>query len=164
MLAKLGSIPTTPSVHGPGPLRRHLRQQIDPGAHILSTLGVVSRSRVHRAGPVHSPLDVEVVKSLESHGFGAAANVVHRDQAIINVERRIFDAFGHDRSRDLLPAHHEPQSVFVVLQIEKQYRPDKIEGSAADLGIALSSVLDGVLDTDAVPRPNPEVAVIGAIY
>ena len=47
--------------------------------------------------------------------FSPRPDFIQGDQAVVNVERGILDALGHDRARELLPAHHEAKTGLSLL-------------------------------------------------
>ena len=62
-----------------------------------------------------------------------AADFVQRDQAVVNIKRRVFQALGHDGARALLELHHEARVlrdarlVGPVREFERQDILQKIE-------------------------------------
>src|SRR5215471_2578636 len=80
---------------------------------------------------------------------GIAADLVHRDKRIVDIESRVFEPLSHDGPGELLPSHREVE-VFRLLTLkvpggfDKQYTSEKIEGCT------FTCRMDCVIDKRAV--------------
>src|SRR5215831_681675 len=97
------------------PLVRYLRKNTESGADIFTALGIVGGTGVECSGPVLLAALQEFVEHLSRHRLRRpwiTAHFIQGKQRMIYIQRRIFEAFGQDWSRELLPAHHESKSCF----------------------------------------------------
>ena len=111
----------------PGPQFRNLGQNVDARAHVLAAFRVVRRCGIQSVRPPLLQKHVAIVKLLqpvEIFAAGIAADIVHRYEPVVVVERRVLHAFGHDASGELLPAHDEREP-FVALRCEVFRRIDE---------------------------------------
>src|SRR5580700_11844322 len=100
-------VPPLPAFHAPGPEIRHLRQNVDSGAHVLAALGIVRRSGVHRVRPALRPRLRKTMELLHPPWLLLSADFVHGKQTVVDVESGVFLALGHYRPGKLLPALHK---------------------------------------------------------
>src|SRR5205085_3198470 len=97
--------------------------------------------RVHRVRPVaRNPLVafMKISNRIEPDPARLAPDVIHRDEAVVVVERRVFHAFGHHAAGELLPPHDELEplvtlSADVRRRLDEQYELDEVEQSRIDL-------------------------------
>ena len=83
MLAELVLVPAMPSIDVAGPCAGHLREQVDAGAYVFTALSVVGRGGVHRAAPVNTAIEIELVEPVHTKRLRASTHIVHRDEPII---------------------------------------------------------------------------------
>ncbi len=146
-----------PAPHVRGPHIRHFRKHIQPVAHILAALGIVRRSRQHGVGRRSQPLAVRLMKVVgrDSEGIHRAADVIRRNEAVVDVEGGVLHALGHDRAGQLLEFQREVQLALIDLRttfaVQQQRALQKIEDGAVHLAIALLGPRDGLRDERAVP-------------
>ena len=87
-----------------------------------------------------------------------AADLVERDEPVINVERRILQPLRHDRPGALLEFHHkvfvlgDTRRVRVRRELEQQNVAQKIEHRPLDARVAALGQRDGTVDHGAVLR------------
>ena len=126
------------------PLLGHLGEDVDPGADVLAALGVVRRERRQRVRPSGLPVPVVRVHrlGLDAEPAGLAADLVERDQAVVDVEGRVLDPLGHHRRRHLLELAGEPPLLGPVLlaerlgRLQQQHVADEAEDPAAHQRVA----------------------------
>ena len=95
------------------PRIRHLRKDVDAGAHVLAELRVVRRGREHLVRPGLEPARVRLVELLDRSpdARGIAADLVQRQQHVVAIERRVLDALRLQRPCVLLELHREAQTI-----------------------------------------------------
>ena len=110
-----------PAVHAGPPVLGHLGEDVDPGADVLAALGVVGRQGRQGIGPSGLPVPVVGVDRLgpDAEPAGLAADLVERDQAVVDVEGRVLDPLGRHRRRHLLELAGEPPLLGPVLLAER---------------------------------------------
>ena len=140
-------VAVAPGAHRAPPFLRQLRERGDPRPGVLAALGVVRGRRQHRVRPVAAVVLVRAVEipRADAEALRLAAHLVERDQPVVNVERRVLQPLGHDRSRTLLELHHEP----LVLGHERRLH---VRREAEEQDVA-QEVVDG--------RVRPRVETLG---
>src|SRR5260370_11474193 len=85
-------IESAPSPEMLFPLVGQLREDVNPRPRVLAALGVMSRGGVQRMGPARLARVVEFMKLIERDAelVRVAADVVERQQTVINVKRRVL--------------------------------------------------------------------------
>ena len=101
------------------PFRRYFGQYIQSGPHVFTPLRVMGRGAVHGMGPVFRPSRDRRVKPLDTaaEAIRRTADLVQGNEPIIPVEGRVFEAFGHQRRRQLLERPDGPPALFEYLNI-----------------------------------------------
>ena len=152
------------------PLGRHFRQHVQAGAHVLAAFGVVGRAGVHRVRPAGDSVLVEGVKLIEIDAEleGTRSHFVERQQAVVDVEHRVFHALGHQGSGELLQAHDEMQPLVLILgrhvlvELQTQKPLDEIQ-LVAEVG-NIQAGLGNHLPDELLVGPTGAVPVdVGAI-
>ena len=112
---------------------------------------------------------MKVLQSVEAFAAGIAADVVHRNEAVVVVERRVLHAFGHHAPGELLPAHHEREP-FVALRfdiarrIEQQDALEKDEETIVERrSAACARTSDRLLEKNAIARGRAVIAHVRSI-
>src|SRR5687768_13126873 len=89
--------------------------------------------------PAGMPIQIAPMKLLDAEidfrPVAIAAYFVYGHERVMEIERRVLEAFGHDRSCELLPLQHELQIVRLSLsdvprRLDQQNASQKIEGGA----------------------------------
>ena len=93
-----------PSLDGLKPAVGNLREHVDSRPNVLAPLGVVSGERGQTRGGIVWPGRWFQRGATRGHAESVwlSADLVERDQPVIDVERRILQALGRDRSGHLL--------------------------------------------------------------
>ena len=90
--------------------------------------------------------------TIEAEVDRVAADLVERDEAVVDVERRVLDALRHHRAGDLLELHHEGEQLRAVLRAEtfdiaqEQRIAEEIEELARRARVAPLRLRDRLLD------------------
>ena len=105
----------------------NLREHVDARANVFGTLGVVGGGRIHRVRPVLRPSfdEFDEIRLQRTRGARIAADFVQGNQRIVDVEKCVFESFGHDRAGELLPSHGEREAVFALTGKEVRPVPDQ---------------------------------------
>ena len=149
----------------------HLGEDVDPGADVLAPLGVVGRQRRQGVRPSGLPGSVVGVDrvGLEPEPARLAADLVERDQAVVDVERGVLDPLGRHRGRHLLELAGEPSLLGAVVlgerlgRLQQQHLADEAEDPAAQERVAGGRPPDGDLDGAAVGLVHPVVGDVRAV-
>src|SRR5262245_3327766 len=100
-------MPPAPSLQTVFPFVRKLGEDIDSSANVLAAFRVMSRTGIHRVRLRAPPLDVPPMKLINAEkcfrSGGGTSDFVCGDERVVAVKRRIFESFGHHRTRELLP-------------------------------------------------------------
>lgn len=98
-----------PAGEAAGPGLGVFGEQVEAGAHVFAAFGVMGRGGVHGIGPLSAATGGEVVEVGEGDVFEGwlGADVVEGEEAVVDVEAGVFDAFGAHRGGELLPAADE---------------------------------------------------------
>ena len=145
-LEAAGEGPPAPDLGGPG--GGDLGEHVDARAHVLAALGVVGRGGDEGLRP---PVQTRRVLVVEDGGRfavarGISADLVERDEAVVDVERGVLDALGGDRPGRLLEAHREVPAGGQVVGIRagrvphqedvaKEVEDRDVHGGVAALGL-----------------------------
>jgi len=105
------------------------------------------------------------MQALHRHRLRAAADLVHGHQPVEDIERGVFDAFGHDGAGQLLPAHQESERVYfqITVDVQQQDARHEIEADGADLRVAPPGVVDGPAEKLRVARADMGVPHVGPV-
>ena len=124
-----------PAPDGLTPALRDLREQIDPGTHVCTALGVVGGQGEHRRGPVPGRLGIEPVELLDpdTESLRRPAHLVERHQPVVAVEGRVLDPLGHDGGGDLLEPHHQ-LGLELASQVERHQAVEEVEELRVEVG------------------------------
>ncbi len=116
------AIHPAPAIDRRPPFGRDFAEHRDPGAHVLTSLGVMRRGVDHRAGPVSLPGPVLPVELLDARAEFArvTANFVEGGQAVEPVEGGVLEPLRHDRAGELLELHRKATAA--VLAIDRIFR------------------------------------------
>src|SRR4051812_12892315 len=117
------------------PLVRRFGEHMQSCAKVLAALGIVRRGCTHRMWPRFEAMPHVTMKLINGKWFGVelAADLVERNQRVIAVKSRVFNALGRNRSADLLEFKRElpPLGRLVVRKrgrmLKQQDGRDKIE-------------------------------------
>ena len=91
------------------PPSRHFRENDQSSPHILASLRIVGRCAEHRFRPMLLHVLTPGMKLVHCDSVASriAAYFIERDEPMIAIEGRVFSAFGHDGTGDLLEASHK---------------------------------------------------------
>ncbi len=117
------------------------RQDVQPRANVLAALAVVRRGRRQRERPPPPALGEPVVdlRRLEAELRRIAADFIHRQQPVVDVQRGVLDAFRRDRTGDLLELSREPRPLLPLFRrvdrrLLQQHALDEVEHERRDGG------------------------------
>ena len=130
-----------------------------PRAHVLAALGVVRRRGERPCGQLLARSASQRVQRVRRRGRTGrvAADLVQRDQPVVDVERRVLDALRRHRAGHLLELADEPQvlaALFLrnVVRAASAAAADEVEHDGRVPRIAPLGRADRVLDVAAVVR------------
>ena len=88
--ALAAAVQAAPAPQSQPPCRRQLRERVDARAHVLGALAVVGGGGEHRVRPLRRAILTRAVKGGhgEAEAGRVAADLVQRDQPVVDVERR----------------------------------------------------------------------------
>ncbi len=164
------------------PLVGHLREDANPGAHVLAELRIVRGRGRHFQRPRLEPPLVRRVKvaGRAAEPPGIAPHLGERDQNVVAVEGRVLDPLGLDRRRvllELLGELYPPDVIGLVgrrmrigrtgsaevVALGQEHGPQEIEDGGLHRRIAVTRLPDRRVDHHAVgigPALRPDVRAV----
>lgn len=107
----VAAIHFTPASEGGGPCGRNFGNDVDASADVFAAFGVVSGRGVERMKPASGASGDEFMKWPGAEKMRStrwvAADVIEGDERDESVEGGVFEALGHDRASEDLPAEHK---------------------------------------------------------
>ena len=113
----VAAVQARPAGQGGAPLARHLGEHRDPRSDVLAALGVVGGGGEQAVRPALQALGVQAVerRHRDAERLRLAADLVERDQPVVDVERRVLHGLGRDRAGRLLDLLHELELKLLAL-------------------------------------------------
>ena|ERR1700685_406555 len=114
------------------PLVGDFGKDVEAGANVFASLGVVGGKSAEGVGPMLLPVgQISMqLRWLEAEARGIAADFVEGYQAVIEIKRGVLDAFGHRRGGQLLEFRGEGWAL-------EDYVANEVEQIGGHRGIAL---------------------------
>ncbi len=153
------------------PLLRKFGEDVDPRADVLAPLRVVRARGVHREWPAGGRIDGAFVK--RAHGDAQAERVppdlVQGGEPVVDVQDGVLEPLRHDRPRELLPAHEEPEPLLPLLPggegraLQEQDPLKEVEHRRARFRAAPLGLLERLPEIATVPRGEVEPPDVGPV-